>query len=73
MPPGGRDVAGRQRGEAGRVDVVDVAGCRDELAVLVDDEDDLGVRIPNQAVDHHLDLIELLLVHHHLRVDHSKG
>jgi hypothetical protein len=41
----GGDVAGRQRGQARRVDVVDVAARGDELAVLVDDEDDLGVRI----------------------------
>ena len=37
----------RRRG----VDVVDVAARRDELTVLVDDEDDLGVRVANQAVD----------------------
>src|ERR1700677_3635216 len=66
------DVAGGQRREARGVDVVDIARRRDELPVLVDDEDDLGVRIPDQAIDHRLDEIELLLVHHHLRVDHSR-
>ena len=70
-PAGGGDVAGRQRRQAGRVDVVDVAGRGDELSVLVDDEDDLGVRVPNQAVHDPLDQSELLLVHHHLPVDHS--
>ena len=40
------DVAGGERGERGRVDVVDVAAGGDELTVLVDDEDDLGVRFP---------------------------
>ena len=69
--PRGRDVACRQRSEAGGIDVVDVAARCDELPVLVDDEDDLGVRIANQAVDDRLDLSELLLVHHHLGIDHS--
>ena len=64
------DVARGEGGEAGRVDVVDVAGRRDELTVLVDDEDDLGVRVTNQTVHDRLDLIELLLVHHHLGIDH---
>src|SRR5690606_25593022 len=53
-----------------RVEVVDVAAGGDELSVLVDDEDDLGVRFPHQAVHDRLDLVELLLVHHHLRVYH---
>ena len=64
------DVAGGERGQARRVHVVDIAGGRDQLPVLVDDEDDLGVRVPNQAVDDRLDLVELLLVHHHLGIDH---
>ena len=50
--------------------LLDVAARGDELAVLVDDEDDLGVRVLHQAVDDRLDLVELLFVHHHLRVDH---
>src|SRR6185437_12519940 len=45
----------------------------DELAVLVDDEDDLGVGVLDEAIHHVLDLIELLLVHHHLRVDHRSS
>jgi hypothetical protein len=44
------DVAGGERGQARRVDVVDVAARGDELPVLVDDEDDLGVRVANQAI-----------------------
>ena len=61
------DVAGGEGGQAGRVDVVDVAARGDELSVLVDDEHDLGVRVLDQPIHDGLDLIELLLVHHHLR------
>src|SRR5690606_17204005 len=68
---GRRDVAGGERREGGRVDVLDLAARRDELSVLVDDEDDLGVRFPYQTVHDRLDLLELLFVHHHLRVHHG--
>ena len=50
--------------------LVDVASGGNELSILVDDEDDLGVRVTNQTVYDRLDLIELLLVHHHLGIDH---
>ena len=72
MPPGGRDVAGGQRRERRGVDVADLAAGGDQLAVLVDEEDDLGVRVPNQAVDDRLDLVELLFVHHHSGVNHRE-
>ena len=65
----GGDVARGERGKRSRVDVVHFTAGRDELTVLVDDEDDLGVRVPDQAVYDRLDLVELLLVHHHLRID----
>ena len=42
----------------------------DELAVLVDDEDDLGVRVRAQ-LDEPLDLVELLFVHHDIGRRHS--
>ena len=44
------DVAGGERRERRRVEVVDVAARGDELTVLVDDEDDLGVRVLDEAV-----------------------
>src|SRR5688572_21828811 len=68
----GSNVAGGEGGERRRVDVADLAARRDELSVLVDDEDDLGVRFPNQAVDDRLDLVELLFVHHHSGVNHRE-
>src|SRR5690606_4435639 len=69
-PAGRGDVSGGQRGEGRGVDVLHVTARGDELTILVDDEDDLGVRFPNEAVHDPLDLVELLLVHHHLRVNH---
>ena len=46
---GGRDVAGRQRGERGGVELLDLAGGGDLLAVLVDQEDGLGVGVRGAA------------------------
>src|SRR6266545_1163608 len=59
-----RDVAGGEGGEGGRVEVLRLAARRDELAVLVDEEHDLGVRIARQPVADSGDEPELLLVHH---------
>ena len=44
-PVGGGDVAGGERGERGGVEVLDLALRGDLLAVLVDQEDDLGVGV----------------------------
>jgi hypothetical protein len=65
------DVASGERREGRGVELFGLAGVGDELAVLVDDEHDLGVRLLHQAIDDRLDLVELLLVHHHLRVRHE--
>ena len=64
------DVARGERRQRRRVHVLGVAARGDELAVLVDDEDDPRVRVFDEAIHHVLDLVELLLVHHHLGVDH---
>src|SRR6266508_1528430 len=62
--PHRRDVARGQRGERGRVEVLGLAARRDELTVLVDEEDDLGVRVAREPVADPGDEPELLLVHH---------
>ena len=67
-PAGRGDVAGGQRGQRGGVDVVGLPAARDELAVLVHEEHDLGVGLASQAIADRVDLVELLLVHHHLLV-----
>src|SRR5882672_3693426 len=67
----GRDVAGGERGQRGGVEVLGGADGGDELAVLVDEEDDLGVGFPGQPLADPADLLELLVVHHHLRL-HSR-
>jgi hypothetical protein len=69
-PARGSDVAGRERRERGRVDLIRISSSGDELAVLVDNEDDTGIGGTDQSIDDRLDLPELLLVHHHLRVGH---
>ena len=51
QPVGGGDVAGGQRGERGRVDAAHVAVDGDLLAVLVDQEDDLGVGVDLQTLE----------------------
>src|SRR5438132_133455 len=68
---GGRDGAGGERGERGGVQVLGGADGSDELAVFVDEEDDLRVGLPSQALADRADLLELLVVHHHLRL-HSR-
>ena len=50
MPPVAAMLPAVSEARRRRVDVVDVAARGDELAVLVDDEDDLGVRVLDQAV-----------------------
>src|SRR6266478_1128652 len=69
---GGRDVAGGERGERRGIEVLGGADGGDELAVLVDEEDDLRVGLPRQALADRADLLEFLVVHHHLRL-HSRG
>src|SRR5205823_11334848 len=68
---GGRDVAGGERGERSGIEVLGGADGGDELAVLVDEEDDLRVGLPRQALADRADLLEFLVVHHHLRL-HSR-
>src|SRR5437870_13589255 len=65
------DVAGRQRGERSGVEVLGGSDGGDELAVLVDEKDDLGVGLASQPLADRADLLELLVVHHHLRL-HSR-
>src|SRR5207248_7984204 len=69
--PGGGDGAGRQGGEGGAVEVLGGADGGDELAVLVDQKDDLGVGLASEPLADPADLLELLVVHHHLRL-HSR-
>ena len=44
----------------------------DELAVAIDDEDALGVCVPNELLDDGQDLAIILVVHHQLRVIHRQ-
>ena len=55
-----------------RVDAAHLAGLGDQLAVLVDDEDALGVGVADQALDHGEDLPVILVVHHELGVHHRQ-
>ena len=71
QPVGGGHVAGGERGEGGGVEVLDLALRGDLLAVLVDEEDDLGVGVDAELRDDLLDLVELLLVHHNVGRRHS--
>ena len=48
---GGGDVAGGEGGERGGVEVLDLALGGDLLAVLVDEEDDLGVGVDSELRD----------------------
>ena len=43
----------------------------DQLAILVDDENNQRIGIANEFVTDLLDLGELLFVHHHLRINHQ--
>jgi hypothetical protein len=65
---GRSDVSRGQRSERGGVQVLRGPDRSDELPVLVDEEDDLRVRFARQALANHADLLELLVVHHHLRL-----
>ena len=64
----GGDVAGGERGERRGVHAARVARRGDELAVLVDEEDDLGVGLATESLDLGHDLLELLLVEDQVRV-----
>src|SRR5262249_21262572 len=68
-PAAGGDIAGGKTGERRGVEVIDIAGCGNQLSILVDDEDDFRVCIFDESIDDVLNLIEFLLVHNHLRVD----
>src|SRR5215208_6258335 len=70
-PARGGDVAGRQRGQARRVQVAHVAVRGDLLAVLVHEKDDAGERVETQLAQDEPELLELLLVHYDRRVCHS--
>src|SRR5581483_7392365 len=61
---GGGHVAGRQRGEGGGVELLDLPRRGDLLAVLVDQEDGLGVGLLAQTAQSLLKVLELLLVKH---------
>ena len=64
MPPVAAMLPGGQRRERGGVEVLDLAARGDELPVLVDEEDDLGVRVAREAIADPALIRELLLVHH---------
>jgi hypothetical protein len=70
-PVGCRDVARSERGEGGRVQRLEVADGRDLLAVLVHQEDDVGVRVLAQALERLLDLLKLLVVKDEVRRSHG--
>src|SRR5215210_277778 len=70
-PARGGDVAGRQRGQARRVQIAHVAMRGDLLAVLVHEKDDAGERFETQLAQDEPELLELLLVHYDRRVCHS--
>ena len=67
---GRRNISSRQRSQRCRIQILDVTTSRNELTVLVDDEHDFSVRVPDKTVYDCLNLVELLLVHHHLGIDH---
>src|SRR3954453_5453637 len=64
QPVGGGHVAGRQRRERGGVELLDLPRRGDLLAVLVDQEDGLGVGLLAQTAQSLLKVLELLLVKH---------
>jgi len=68
---GRSDVAGGERGERRGVEVVDVAVGRDLLAVFVDEENELGVGVGAKFAQNRFDLIELLVIHHHISGRHD--
>ena len=72
QPAGGGDAARGQRREAGGVDAAQLAGLGDQLAVAVDHEDTLGIRVAHQPLDHRQDPAVVLVVHHELRVAHPQ-
>ena len=59
------DVPGGQACEARRVDLPDFSVARNLLTVLVDEEDELGIRVAAQPADDRFDLLILLVIHHH--------
>ena len=71
-PARGRDAARGERREARGVDAAHLAGLGDQLAVAIDHEDALGVRVAHQSLDHAEDPAVVLVVHHELRVAHPQ-
>ena len=69
----GGDASGSERRQARRVDPAHLAGFGDELAVFVDDEDALGVGVPDQSLNDGEDLPIILVVHHELSVHHRQA
>src|SRR5581483_7331076 len=67
------DVAGGERSERRGVEAVGLAGSRDELAVLVDQEDDLRIGLPAELLDEGVDLLELTLVHDERGTSHARA
>src|SRR5437868_4711093 len=67
----GGHVPGGQRGQAGRVEVADVALRGDLLAVFVHEKDHTGERFEAQLVENVPELLKLLLVHDDRCVCHS--
>ena len=69
---GGRDAARRERREARGIDSTHLAGLGDQLPILVDDEDALGIGVPDELLDDRQDLPVVLVVHHKLGVEHRQ-
>jgi hypothetical protein len=64
-------VARGEGGERSGVELLDLAGCRDLLTVLVDQEDGLAVSLLPQAAQSLLELLELLFVEHEVGCAHD--
>ncbi len=66
-PAGGGDVARDQRGQRGGVQVLELAGVGDHLAILVHEEHGLGVGVAHESLGHGQDPFLILLVQNELR------
>src|SRR3979411_1267968 len=71
--PGGRDIAGCQRGETCRVKISGLPLSSDFLTVLIHQEHNLGSRIHSESCQDSFDLMVLLLSEQKRRVCHWYG
>jgi hypothetical protein len=49
----------------------DVANPGNQLAILVNEENDLGIGLSQKLFNDNVDLFEFLIIHHHLRIRHG--